>query len=325
MGKLAAGVAAVLSAGLAAGTACSGGGPGGQGAQPEVVPEVVVTPDESLVPPEGGANPPASATTVEILTECDRRLRAGEFRELIASMERAAERAARRGVPQAAASASVCDGTAKINIGQVDAGLAELAQVSATVQVTSPAPGGPPHESPAGSPDETTADRPTGGAPSGGSVPPARVALPEPVLELMYRAQIVGYAATGDQRRLDAAVTGLAAVDPAAAATAAAAECEKARQEGSAVRCRPPQPAGSPEGPEGSPDAPAEPEPEPTGSRSEPVAPEPSEPEPVEPRPTGPADPGPGETQPGAPGRPGDENGPPDGEEAPGGPAPGPG
>jgi hypothetical protein len=147
------------------------------------------------------------------------------------------------------------------------------------------------------------------------------------VRELLYRAQVVGYAATGDQQEMDTALVKLAVVDPEAARAAAVSECERARPEGSTVRCRTPRPAPSPDGPEGSPDVPTGPEPGPTSGEPGPTGGEPepggTEPEETVPGETGPEETGPGETEPGETGPPDDEIEPPGSENGPGAPATG--
>ncbi|MBG0824145.1 hypothetical protein HS048_25895 [Planomonospora sp. ID91781] len=110
-------VTAALVALAAAGAACGGGGGGGgEGLSPQVV----VTPDDSLVPTRGGEDIPAVA--VGALKECDRRLRAGENAPLAESMDRLAAMTS----PVTLSVCRACGGTAKINLERFREGLADL-------------------------------------------------------------------------------------------------------------------------------------------------------------------------------------------------------
>ncbi|GIH92732.1 hypothetical protein ACFFMN_37250 [Planobispora siamensis] len=233
------GVCAAVAA-LTMATAC-GAGDDGAG----LGPEVVVTPDDGLVPVRGGEDIPAAALAA--VEECDRRLRAGEYAELAASADRSTGQG-----PQAAAVRRVCGGTARINGGQVEEGLADLREAEAM-----------------------SADLPE--------------AVRGQLLALLYRAQVVGYAATGQEAEVSAALGDLVRLEPERAEQYAG-ECEAAKRPGSQVRCElsgTPEPAGTPGTPDpsatsGTPDpaesptGSTEPEPSPDGSATGPTEPGPS-------------------------------------------------
>ncbi|GIH99337.1 hypothetical protein [Planobispora takensis] len=251
-----AGVCAAVAALTTAALMTAACGAGDDGAGPG--PEVVVTPDDSLVPVRGGEDIPAVALAA--VEECDRRLRAGEYEELAASADRSAGQG-----PQAAAVLRVCGGTAKVNAGQVEEGLADLNEAEAM-----------------------SADLPE--------------AVRGQMLALLYRAEVVGYAVTGQEAGVSEALGDLVRLEPERAEQYVG-ECESAKRSGSQVRCElsgTPEPAGTPDpsdtsgtpDPEESPTGSAEPEPSPDASGTGPTGPGPD--------PASPASPDGAETEPGS-------------------------
>lgn len=243
MGEQSTRVATVLMAGLVA--ASAGAACGGNTADKAVRPSATITPDDDIV----SGNPP-SPVAARVLKRCDRLLRTGEFDKLADSMDRTAERyalgalAAPQSDPQIVAICRVCGGTAKINLGRTEEGLADLEAAGESTDL-----------------------------------------LSSPLQELLYRAQIAGYAATDDPAGVETALGNLAAIDPQAARSAALSECRQARAEDSAVECEPPAPGRSPQSPEGSPDGPTEPQPSDEGPEPPAERPEPGNPQPVDPGP----------------------------------------
>ncbi|MGJ6965949.1 hypothetical protein ACSDR0_28980 [Streptosporangium sp. G11] len=92
--------------------------------------QVHITPDDPLVPKNGGADIPPAALAV--LKECDQGLRAGDNEALARSMDNVA----RQADPETAAIGKGCAGIANINAGQVSKGLAYIR----AAQETDPTP-----------------------------------------------------------------------------------------------------------------------------------------------------------------------------------------
>jgi ribosomal protein L24E len=133
----------------------------------------------------------------------------------------------------------VCGGTAKVNLGRYEEGLAELREAE-RLRAHFPPP------------------------------------VSRNLTELMLRSEVVGYAGVGDQARMQEALGKLVQINPTAAA-AYVKECERAVSPGSGLRCASPIPSLSPGGPSPGPPTsptapsttdpgPAETDPESTGS-----------------------------------------------------------
>lgn len=173
---------------------------------------------QPTIPPEFRVTPDESlvpkrggadmpAVAISVLKECDQGLQDGEYEALARSMN---ERAKQAPDPETAAISQACGGVAKINIGAVDAGLTDIGEAEQRIQ---------------------------------GLPEPAR----GPLEEMLYRAQVVGYAAIGDKAGVRRAIAKLSQVDPEKAKQYAE-KCELLKPAGSRLPCKPPEQPESPPG-----------------------------------------------------------------------------
>ncbi|GGK77967.1 hypothetical protein GCM10010126_41740 [Planomonospora parontospora] len=217
-----AGLAVLLAVGAQGG--CGGGG--GTETETGTGTGTAVAPTDDLV---SARNEEGVAGFVHrLLRKCGEQLRNGQNEELaewtgkVRALDGPADRrgpvpadSGRRAAvppsPEAQSVCRVCGGTAEVNLGRYEEGLAELREAE-ELRAYFPGP------------------------------------VSEDLTELMLRSEVVGYAGVGDQVRMQEALDELVEVDPASAA-AYVKECEQAVPPGSGLRCGSPTPVLSPGGP----------------------------------------------------------------------------